>query len=87
LTFYRVQGILYTRIGIDELDKLPEQALNLLNDYFSVIDKESNKSGEINKIIHICLSMIFIAHATITDSSKDFMKHFKEEGREESELS
>jgi hypothetical protein len=32
--------------------------------------------------------MIFIAHSTITDSSKDFIKHLKEEdGRDESELS
>jgi hypothetical protein len=32
--------------------------------------------------------MIFIAHATITDSSKDFIKQLKEEeGKEDSELS
>lgn len=70
-----MQGILYTRIGIDEVDLLFDQTSSLLKDYFSSIDKESNKSGEINKLIHICLTTIFIAHATITDSNKEFLKH------------
>lgn len=78
LSFFRVQSILYTHISIDELDDLLFQTLQLLKEYFASIDSESNKSGEVAKIIHICLCMIFIAHATITDASKQVIK--KEKG-------
>jgi hypothetical protein len=75
LTFFRFQGILYTRIGIDELEGLELEIKKLMEDYFIQIDKESNKQDEINKIIHIALIMIFIAHATIMDTIKDLKKH------------
>jgi hypothetical protein len=52
----------------------------LLNEYFISIDKESNKNDEINKIIHISIIMIFIAHATIADTLKDLLKHQKQSG-------
>lgn len=34
------------------------------------IDQETNIQGDVSKVIIICLSMIFIAHATITESNK-----------------
>jgi hypothetical protein len=75
LLFFRIQSILYTRIGIDELEDLSKNQTILIKDYFASIDKESNKSQEVNKIIHVCITMIFIAHATITEGTKEFIKH------------
>ena len=46
-----------------------------MNEFFILIDKESNKADEISKIIHVSLIMIFIAHATISDTIKDLSKH------------
>ena len=43
----------------------------LMNEQFAQIDKESNKSAEIYKIIHLSICMIFAAHATIAESIKD----------------
>ena len=45
-----------------------------MHDYFSLIDKESNKREEINKVIHLALCMIFVAHATIAEAIKDHEK-------------
>ena len=44
-----------------------------MKDYISVVDKESNKTAEILKIQHISTILIFIAHATISDASKELM--------------
>eukprot|EP00347_Sterkiella_histriomuscorum_P013648 403363909 len=72
--YFMFQSILYTRIGIDELEQLEPEVHRLLNEYFLQIDRESNKSDDINKIIHLSIVMIFIAHATIADSIKDIQK-------------
>lgn len=71
LAFFRYQGILYTKIGKDELEDLQGYLFKLLFEYFKQIDKETNKSDEINKIIHLEFCMIFNAHATIADAIKD----------------
>ena len=46
-----------------------------MHDYFGQIDKEANKREDINKLIHMSLCTIFIAHATIAESLKDLEKH------------
>jgi hypothetical protein len=74
LGFFRFQGILYTKIGIDELDDLKAYLFKLMHDYFALIDKETNKREEINKVIHLALCMIFVAHATIAEAIKDHEK-------------
>ena len=71
LAFFRFQGILYTKIGIDELDELRAYLFRLMHDYFGQIDNEVNKRDDINKLIHLSLCTIFIAHATIAESIKD----------------
>ena len=45
-----------------------------MQDYFSLIDRETNKREEINKIIHLELCIIFVAHATIAEAIKDHEK-------------
>ena len=45
-----------------------------MHDYFALIDKETNKREEINKVIHLALCMIFVAHATIAEAIKDHDK-------------
>jgi hypothetical protein len=45
-----------------------------MHDYFALIDKETNKREEINKVIHLALCMIFVAHATIAEAIKDHEK-------------
>lgn len=52
----------------------------LMLEYFAQIDKESNKKDEVCKIIHLCLCMIFVAHATIADGIKDLQKVSKRNG-------
>ena len=71
LAFFRFQGILYTKIGIDELDELRTYLFRLMHDYFGQIDNEANKREDINKLIHLSLCTIFIAHATVAESIKD----------------
>jgi hypothetical protein len=46
-----------------------------MHEYFGQIDKESNKREEINKVIHLSLCMIFVAHATIAEAIKDNEKY------------
>ncbi len=75
LGFFRYQGILYTRIGIDELEELEQFMTKQLNEYFILIDKLQNKEDEIGKMIHISIIMIFNAHATISETLKDLQKH------------
>ena len=50
LNFFRIQGILYTKIGVDELDQLFENQSVLLRDYLNTIEKETNKMGESMKM-------------------------------------
>jgi Est1 DNA/RNA binding domain len=83
LAFFRFQGILYTKIGIDELDELKAYFFKLMQEYFAQIDKDSNKKDEINKIIHLSLCMIFAAHATIAEGIKDIQKQSKKRGHDE----
>jgi hypothetical protein len=56
-----------------------------MQDYFSLIDKETNKQEEINKIIHLALCMIFVAHATIAEAIKDHEKQEKKKWRGQDE--
>lgn len=50
LNFFRIQGILYTKIGVDELDQLIENQSVLLRDYLNTIEKETNKMSESMKM-------------------------------------
>lgn len=48
----------------------------MLADYLSSIaDIESNKSQEVNKMIYLTMVLIFIAHATITDSQNQISQN------------
>lgn len=40
LAFFRLQSILYSRIGVDELENLEPEVTRQMNDYFLLIDKE-----------------------------------------------
>jgi len=50
LNFFRVQGILYTKIGIDELDEIWSTQFTHLVNYLNDIDKQTNKLNEIMKM-------------------------------------
>jgi len=82
-----VQNILYSRIGIDELETLFERQMLLFKEYLNYsADSASNKKQDVKKLIHISLIQIFIAHATITDasqhlSSKPFFKDLSRDER------
>lgn len=71
LCHFRVQGILFTKIGIDELDQQTNQQIEYLKEYLNYADKEFNKSAEVLRLQHIFLVLIFIAHATISDATKE----------------
>jgi hypothetical protein len=87
LAFFRFQGILYTKIGIDELDELKTYMFKLMQDYFTLIDREEvSKKEDINKIIHISLCMIFCAHATIAEAIKDVQKQQKTKKTDEEDM-
>ena len=73
--FFRVQGILYTKIGIDELEKIFEQQFEQLKEYLIEIEKLSNKFSEVMKLQNISFILIFIAHATISDATKEIKEH------------
>ena len=77
LTFFRVQGILYTRIGIDELDRLIADQLVMLKEYLTNTEKETNKSGEVLKMLQISFILIFIAHSTISDATKEVQQQME----------
>lgn len=79
LSFFRYQGILYTKIGIDELEDLKAYMFKLMQEYFSQIDREVSKKEDINKIIHLSLCMIFCAHATIAEAIKDVEKQTRKQ--------
>lgn len=71
LCFFRYQAILFTKIGADELEELRSLNMTLFNDYLSYIDTESNKTFEVNKLLHLALNLMFVAHATIADATKE----------------
>ena len=69
MCFFRVQNILFTKIGIDELDSLKERSRILFRDYLSnSVDLVVNKSEQVKKLIYVSMILIFIAHACITDA-------------------
>lgn len=51
----------------------------LLRDYLNTIEKESNKMSESMKMQNLSFIMIFIAHATISDATKDIQKQLKKD--------
>ena len=55
----------------------------LMHEYFGLIDKQSNKKDDINKVVHITLCMIFIAHSSIADALHDKKKRKPDEEEEE----
>lgn len=81
--FFRVQNILFTRIGIDELAGLHAQQKSLLRAFLAnSVDAATNKTDQVKKLIYIGITLIFIAHATITDASSkagSLEQTFKEE--------
>jgi hypothetical protein len=50
LSFLRMQGILYTKIGEDELDKLYQVQIQALKEYINAVEKETNKVNETLKL-------------------------------------
>ena len=74
LTFFRVQGILYTRVGIDELDELFESQFVYFGQCLAQIEAEQvvgeERGVQIQKLHSIAFVLVFIAHATISDASK-----------------
>jgi hypothetical protein len=68
--FCRMQNVFYTKIGIDELDRLYTRQQQLLKEYLSLsADSASNKLPDAKRLMMIGLIMIFIVHAAITDES------------------
>jgi len=69
LCFFRVQNILFTRIGTDELERLNQRQNELLKAYLTQsADAAANKVEHVKKLIYVSMVLIFIAHATITDA-------------------
>ena len=69
MCFFRIQNILFTRIGIDELENLHERFKSLLRAYLTQsVDSTANKTDHVKKLIYVSMILIFIAHSTITDS-------------------
>lgn len=62
---------MFTKIGIDELEAQFEKQIECLKTYLNQVDKDFNKSQEILKLQHIGVILIFIAHATISDSTRE----------------
>ena len=50
LAFFRVQGILYTKIGEDELESTYEVQIKNLQEYINQVEKETNKVNETLKL-------------------------------------
>lgn len=71
LTLLRIQGILYTKIGIDEMDEIWTSLFTHLIHYLNDIEKQTNKLNEVQTMVHISFILIFIAHACISDASRD----------------
>ena len=71
LTLLRIQGILYTKIGIDVIDDIWTSLFTHLIHYLNEIEKQTNKLNEVQTMVHISFILIFIAHATISDSSRE----------------
>ena len=65
----RIQNILYTKIGLDELEPLGKRHSSLFKEYLSVsIDSAPGKTDQIKKLVYISIILIFIAHATIHEA-------------------
>jgi hypothetical protein len=62
---------LYTKIGVDELENIYNLQLIQLKSYINTIEKETNKVGETSKLQNVSFILIFIAHATISDVTKE----------------
>lgn len=75
MTFFRVQNVLFTRIGVDELDRLKTRQHELLREYLThSVDATSNKAEHVKKLIYVSMVLIFVAHATITDAQNALPK-------------
>ena len=70
-TFIRVQGILYTKIGTDEIEDFQKEMIKNLNQYLCQLDTETNKSSELVKMVNVVAILIFIAHVCISNASKE----------------
>lgn len=46
IAFFRVQGILYTKIGADEIEKINEVCIKNLKEHINSVEKETNKVNE-----------------------------------------
>jgi exonuclease VII small subunit len=62
---------------VDELDQLYEIQLKNLKEYINSVEKETNKLGETLKLQNVSLILIFIAHATISDATKEIQKQLE----------
>jgi len=71
LCLFRVEGILFTRIGVDELDGLFTMFSRQLGDYVERVEQETNISSEALKMQHVSLILIFMVHATISEATKE----------------
>jgi hypothetical protein len=71
LWFFRIQGILFTKIGLDEVDPLIETWEKQLKNYVSKVEKLPNKHSETVKMQHISFIIIFMAHFTISEASRE----------------
>lgn len=69
MCFFRTQNVLFTRIGIDELESLHSRQNTLFRGYLTQsADAATNKTEHVKKLIYVSMILIFIAHATITDA-------------------
>lgn len=82
LTLLRIQGILYTKIGIDEMDEIWPSLFTHLIHYLNDIEKQTNKLNEVQTMVHISFILIFIAHASISDSSRELEQRQKKNNTE-----
>jgi len=67
--FLRVQNVLYSRIGIDELGIQGKRMMSLFREYMTntiSVGNEDRLLEESKKLLFINQMLIFIAHATIT---------------------
>ena len=68
LCFFRVQNVLYTRIGLDELRMLQPRALALFKEYLAFsadMSTTAHKDEHAKKLVYLAQILIFMAHATI----------------------
>ena len=69
LCFMRIQNILYTKIGVDELNTLAKRQISLFKEFLNYsAGSEASKAEQVKKLIYVSIILIFIAHATIHDA-------------------